>query len=71
ALIFNQNGAQIAVIDGGTAHIRKVSVARDLGTQLEVDDGVEQGEQVIVNPPVTLAEGSKVQARTRPAARGS
>jgi RND family efflux transporter MFP subunit len=70
ALIFNQNGAQIAVIDGGTAHIRKVSVARDLGTQLEVDDGVEQGEQVIVNPPVTLAEGSKVQARTRPAARG-
>jgi RND family efflux transporter MFP subunit len=70
ALIFNQNGAQIAVIDGGTAHIRKVSVARDLGTQLEVDDGVEQGEQVIINPPVALAEGSKVQVRTRPAARG-
>jgi hypothetical protein len=45
-----------------------VSVVRDLGTQVEVDDGVEQGEQVIVNPPVTLVEGSKVQARTKPAA---
>jgi RND family efflux transporter MFP subunit len=71
ALIFNQNGAQVAVIAGGTAHIRKVSVTRDLGTQLEVDDGVEQGEQVIINPPVTLAEGSKVRVRTKPSAASS
>jgi RND family efflux transporter MFP subunit len=67
ALIFNQNGTQVAVVEGGSAHIRKVSVARDLGTQLEVDYGVEQGDQVIVNPPITLTEGSKVRPRAKPA----
>jgi RND family efflux transporter MFP subunit len=67
AIIFNQNGPQIAVVEGGTAHIRKVSVTRDLGTQVEVDDGVAQGEQVIINPPVTLVDGSKVRPRVKPA----
>jgi RND family efflux transporter MFP subunit len=68
AIIFNQNGPQVAVVEGGTAHIRKVSVTRDLGTQVEVDDGVAQGEQVIINPPVTLVDGSKVRRRTQPTA---
>jgi RND family efflux transporter MFP subunit len=63
ATIFNQNGPQVAVIEGGTAHIRKISVTRDLGTQVEVDDGLKRGDQVILNPPVNLIEGSKVQAR--------
>ena len=68
ATIFNQNGLQVAVVEGGTAHIRKVSVTRDLGTQVEVDDGVKQGDLVIINPPVNLVEGSKVRARVEPAA---
>jgi RND family efflux transporter MFP subunit len=68
ATIFNQNGLQVAVVEDGTVHIRKVSVTRDLGTQVEVDDGVKQGDQVIVNPPVTLVEGSKVRAVAQPAA---
>ena len=76
AIIFNRNGLQVAVIEDGTAHIRKVSVTRDLGTQVEVGDGVKQGDQVIVNPPVSVIEGSKVRARAgsaaaRPKARRS
>ncbi|MBV8320165.1 MAG: efflux RND transporter periplasmic adaptor subunit [Hyphomicrobiales bacterium] len=67
AIIFNRNGLQVAVIEDGTAHIRKVSVTRDLGTQVEVGDGVKQGDQVIVNPPVSLVEGSKVRARAESA----
>jgi multidrug efflux pump subunit AcrA (membrane-fusion protein) len=54
------------VVENGTVHIRKVSVTRDLGTQVEVDDGVNQGDQVVVNPPVNL--GSKVRAIAQPAA---
>jgi hypothetical protein len=30
---------RVAVIEDGVAHIRKVSVARDLGTQVEARDG--------------------------------
>ncbi len=68
AIIFNRDGLQVAVIEDGTAHIRKVSVTRDLGTQVEIADGVKHGDQVIVNPPVTLIEGSKVRPRAAPAA---
>jgi RND family efflux transporter MFP subunit len=67
AIIFNRDGLQVAVIEDGTAHIRKLSVTRDLGTQVEVGDGVKHGEQVIVNPPLSLVEGSKVRARAEPA----
>jgi RND family efflux transporter MFP subunit len=63
AIIFNRDGLQVAVIEGGTAHIRKISVARDLGTQVEVNDGIKQGDTVILNPRVDLVDGSRVQAR--------
>jgi RND family efflux transporter MFP subunit len=68
ATIFNQNGLQVAVVEGNTTHIRKVSVTRDLGTQVEVGAGVKQGDLVIINPPINLGEGSKVRARAEPAA---
>src|SRR4051794_2674578 len=63
AIIFNREGLQVAVIDGGVARIRKISVARDLGTQVEVRDGVKQGDQVILNPAVDLEDGGKVEAQ--------
>jgi len=61
ALIFNREGMQVAVVSDGKAEIRKVDVTRDLGTRVEVDGGVSAGDQVILNPPVNLVDGSKVQ----------
>ena len=63
--MFNRNGLQVAVVKSGKAEIRTVRVTRDLGTQVEVDTGLNAGERVILNPPVTLIEGSKVQPRTQ------
>jgi RND family efflux transporter MFP subunit len=63
AIIFNRNGLQVAVVNGGRAEIRTVGVTRDLGTRVEVNTGVKPGDQVILNPPVTLVDGSKVQPR--------
>jgi RND family efflux transporter MFP subunit len=60
ALIFNRDGLQVAVVKEGKSEIRKVRVTRDLGTQVEVDAGVKPGDRVILNPPVSLVEGSKV-----------
>jgi RND family efflux transporter MFP subunit len=67
AMIFNRNGMQVAVVSDGKAEIRKVNVKRDLGTRVEVDSGIKAGDQVILNPPVTLVDGSKVQPRPEPA----
>jgi len=64
AVIFNSGGLQVAVVENGVAHIRKISVARDLGTEIEVRDGVNPGDQVVLNPPIDLVDGGRVQART-------
>ena len=42
------------------AHLRKITVARDLGTEVEVRDGVKAGDQVILNPAVDLGDGEPV-----------
>jgi RND family efflux transporter MFP subunit len=68
AIIFNRNGMQVAVVSDGKAEIRKVGVKRDQGTRVEVDTGIKAGDQVILNPPVTLIDGSKVQPQPEAAA---
>jgi len=63
AIIFNHDGLQVAVVQNGIVHIQKISVARDLGTQVEVRDGVKAGDQVVLNPTVDLMDGSRVRPR--------
>jgi RND family efflux transporter MFP subunit len=66
-VIFNQDGLRVAVVENGIVHMHMITIARDFGREVEVRDGVENGEQVILNPPVDLEEGSKVQIRAAPA----
>jgi RND family efflux transporter MFP subunit len=66
ALVFNTDGTQVAVAENGTARFHKVTVARDFGTQVEVRDGIKPGDEVILKPAVTLADGSKVQPQAAP-----
>jgi RND family efflux transporter MFP subunit len=65
AVVFDQNGLHVAVVENGTAHLQKITIARDLGTEVEVHDGVKPGDQVILNPMVNLAEGNKVAVRNK------
>jgi RND family efflux transporter MFP subunit len=67
AVIFNQDGLHVAVVENGIVHMHMITIARDFGREVEVRDGVENGDQVILNPPVDLEEGSKVQVRAVPA----
>ena len=57
---------QVAVVENGVARMRKIAVARDLGTAVEVRDGVKPGDQVILNPSVDLVDGAKVQVAANP-----
>jgi hypothetical protein len=63
AVIFNASGVHVAVLENGVAHMQDISIARDLGTAVEVREGVNPGDQVILNPPIDLVEGSRAQAR--------
>jgi RND family efflux transporter MFP subunit len=64
AVIFNENGLHVAVVENGTARLQKINIARDFGKEVEVHDGVKPGDQVILNPMVDLADGAKVTVRT-------
>ena len=57
------------MVENGVAHIRQVTVVRDFGTTVEVNAGVKDGDQVILNPPVDLTDGRKVQIRPAPPAQ--
>jgi RND family efflux transporter MFP subunit len=65
AVVFDQNGLHVAVVRDGTAHLQKITIARDFGTEVEVRDGVKPGDQVILNPMVNLAEGARVAVRNK------
>jgi RND family efflux transporter MFP subunit len=71
AIIFNQDGLSVAVVENGVAHIRRITEVRDLGTSVEVSDGIKDGDQVILNPPVDLTDGQKVGVRETVAAQVS
>jgi len=61
AIIFNEAGLQVAVVENGVVHLRNVTIVRDLGKEVEINSGVEGGDQVILNPAVDLPDGSKVR----------
>lgn len=62
ALIVGKNGVQVATLDAANhAHIRNVTIARDLGTVVQLAGGVSRGERIIDSPPDGLAEGDTVR----------
>jgi RND family efflux transporter MFP subunit len=63
AIVFDADGLHVLVVENGIVHSRKITEVRDLGTEIEVSDGVNPGEQVVLTPPVDLGDGAKVQAR--------
>jgi RND family efflux transporter MFP subunit len=63
AIVFDRDGLHVLVVENDVAHSRKITEIRDLGTEVEVSDGVKQGDQVVLSPPVDLEDGSKVQVR--------
>jgi RND family efflux transporter MFP subunit len=68
AIIFNQNGMQIAVVENGVAHLHKIAITTDYGDEVEVNTGVKDGDQVVLQPPVNLADGDKVKIIPEPPA---
>ena len=61
AVIFNRDGVHVAAVEDGVVHMRKITIARDLGKEVEVRDGVKAGDKVVLNPSVELADGGKVE----------
>ena len=60
ALVANAEGTQLAVVQDGTVHFRKVTLGQDFGSEIEVIDGLGGDELVIANPGERTVEGAAV-----------
>jgi RND family efflux transporter MFP subunit len=70
ALVFRQDGMQIAVVDtNNKVELRNFKPGRDLGYRLEVTEGVSANDRIILNPPDSLTAG--VTVRLAPPSTGS
>lgn len=62
ALISQNDGMQVALLDADDkVHFRKVHIAVDLGTEVEISSGLSQTDRIIDNPPDSLSEGEAVK----------
>jgi multidrug efflux pump subunit AcrA (membrane-fusion protein) len=67
ALLFRAAGQQVAVV--GTDHIlhlKNISSGRDFGKSIEVLSGIEPTDEVVLNPPDSIAEGARVRIAGEP-----
>jgi len=65
ALIVRADGTQVARVKDNAVELVPVTLGRDFGTTLEVLDGVQAGDALIVNPPESLSDGLRVRAVAR------
>ena len=65
ALIVRGDGTQVARVKDNAVELVPVTLGRDFGTTLEVLDGVQAGDALVVNPPESLADGLRVRAVAR------
>jgi RND family efflux transporter MFP subunit len=62
ALLFRDNALDIATVgfDNRIA-LKKVRIARDLGTEVEITGGLSQDERIVANPPDSIDDGEEVR----------
>jgi multidrug efflux pump subunit AcrA (membrane-fusion protein) len=60
-LLGSAKNPQVYVIDNGIAMLREIHTGGSNGVEVEVIDGLKQGEQVVTNGQINLSNGSKVE----------
>jgi multidrug efflux pump subunit AcrA (membrane-fusion protein) len=67
AIIFSTDGLKVAAIEhGNRVALKTVALGRDFGSTVEVVSGLEPSDDVVVNPPDSIAEGQTVRVVAAP-----
>jgi membrane fusion protein (multidrug efflux system) len=66
SLIIMARGEFVPVVQNGVVQMRSVQVGRDLGTQVFITAGLENGDLVVVNPNDSVKDGAHVTAQPAP-----
>jgi membrane fusion protein, multidrug efflux system len=75
ALLFRSEGLRAVVVDANhKAHLRPLVIGRDFGIALEVLQGLDANDWIVLNPADSLEEGEEVRvkevAQSAPAVTG-
>jgi RND family efflux transporter MFP subunit len=66
ALLFRPDGTMAAVVGADSKiHLQKLTIGRDFGNSLEVLQGIEPADRIVINPPDALEEGETVNVATQ------
>jgi len=64
ALLFRSEGLRAVVVDADhKAHLRRLTVGRDYGTALEILQGLDASDWIVLNPTDSLEEGQQVRVK--------
>jgi RND family efflux transporter MFP subunit len=67
ALIFDQSGLRVATVDDSNRIVlKKVTIARDLGREVEIGTGLAASDRVIASPPDGITDGDAVRIAGKP-----
>jgi len=62
AVVFNAEGMNVATVRDDKVQFKKVSVGRDMGTEMEVLSGLDANDVIVSNPGARLSEGTAVKS---------
>ncbi len=60
ALLFRGEGLRVGVVRDGRVQLVPVQIGHDYGAKVEITSGLAAQDQVILNPPDSLADGERV-----------
>ena len=69
ALLFRGDGLRVATFADGKVVMKSVTLGRDFGTEVEVVDGLTAHDQVIVAPPDSITDDTRVRIAEKPVAK--
>lgn len=61
ALLFSGDGLRVATVAGDKVVMKKVTLGRDFGTEIEIASGLTTQDQVIVAPPDSITDSTQVR----------
>ncbi len=62
AVIFNAQGTRVAIVgEGDKLHFQEVTLGRDFGTAIDIQQGLQGNETIVKQPTVSLQEGQVVK----------
>jgi RND family efflux transporter MFP subunit len=70
-LLFRAEGLQVGVIDSNNkVSLRKVTISRDFGNEVEISTGLQSGDRIILNPSDSLYNGQVVRLQKTTSQQG-